>query len=219
MCKKTMNLIRSLLAKKFRISYSQLAEDVIIFEILSRKSGVTYVDVGANSPIFGSNSFFFYLRGGRGICVEPNETFEKEHRRVRPKDRFVLSAVSDCTAPELFFTNTGSSTDAYASLDVETGNRNDVIRVKNLHINSVLAMAPTSEIDFLSLDTETMDAKIIQAIDYSRFQISVICVETNKSDDDNAVINRALQGQGYSAYAHNPINTIFVNKLNLPKKV
>ena len=207
-----MNIIRSLLAKKFRISYSQLAEDIIVSEILSRKCGITYVDIGANNPIFGSNSFYFYLRGSRGICVEPNEVFQKAHRRIRPKDRFVLSAVSDSTDAELFFNNSGSSTDAYAFSDGEGNNPAHVTRVRNLHINDVLAMAPTSGIDLLSLDTETMDAKIVRAIDHRRFRISVICVETNKSDEERAEITHSLQENGFCVYAHNPINTIFANK-------
>jgi FkbM family methyltransferase len=207
-----MNIIRALLAKKFRISYSQLAEDIIASEVLCRKPRITYVDIGANNPVFGSNSFYFYLRGGRGICVEPNEAFQAAHRRVRPKDRFVLSAVSDSAAPELFFNNSGSPTDAYASFEEEAENPAHVTRVKNLHINSVLAMASAPRIDFLSLDTETMDAKIIKAIDYARFPISVICVETNKSDQDTAAICGILRENGFSVYASNPINTLFANK-------
>ncbi len=208
-----MNIIRSILAKKFRISYSQLAEDIIASEILSRKCTITYIDIGANHPIFGSNSFYFYLRGGQGICVEPNKEFSQMHRRVRPKDKFIPSAVSDSMEKEIFFTNSGRSTDAFASLEIDSRNSEEhITKVNNLHINHVLAMSKTPRIDFLSLDTETMDARIVHAIDYSRFQISVICVETNKSDQDRRLIGDKLKKNGFSIYASNPVNTIFANK-------
>jgi len=51
------NWIRKFLAKKFRISYSQLGEDILVSEILRKSSGVSYVDIGANHPVFGSNTF------------------------------------------------------------------------------------------------------------------------------------------------------------------
>ncbi|MEO8206440.1 MAG: FkbM family methyltransferase [Chthoniobacterales bacterium] len=205
-----MNIIRSILAQKFRISYSQLAEDIIISEIFSRRRNITYIDIGANHPIFGSNSFYFYLRGGQGICIEPNIAFEKMHRRFRPRDKFVCSAVSDSKNPEIFFTNTGSVTDAYASVTGNfDANSKDTIKVKNLHINDALALVDTVNIDLLSIDTETMDSKIIQAIDFEKFSISTICVETNKSEEDKKNITAVLQDKGYSVFASNPINTIF----------
>lgn len=206
------NFLRSLLARRFRISYSQLAEDIIASEILSRRRGVTYVDIGANHPIFGSNSFYFYLRGGRGVCVEPNQAFAPLYRSLRPRDQFVASAVSDSSSPKVFFTNSGKSTDAFTSFEVGDQKPDaHVTEVNNLHINAVLSLVGSPSIDFLSLDTETMDARIIQAIDYAKYRISVICVETNKSEAESTLISDFLKEHGYRAFATNPINTLFAH--------
>jgi len=126
------NWIRKILAKKFRISYSQLGEDILAAELLKKKEGVVYVDIGANHPIFGSNTFYFYLRGGHGICVEPNSDFAKIHRKTRPHDNFICSAVTNRHEKQVSFHKSASSTDSFASFDDK--NSTPSLFVNNNHI-------------------------------------------------------------------------------------
>lgn len=65
------------------------------------------------------------------------------------------------------------------------------------------------KIDFLSLDTETMDAEILEAIDFSKYSIKAICVETNKGEQDAKRIEGFLCSNGYRLQATNPVNSIF----------
>lgn len=199
------NIIRKFLAKKFRVSYSQLGEDILVCELLKKKCGVVYVDIGANHPIFGSNTFYFYLRGGHGICVEPNSDFEKNHRKTRPRDHFICSAVTNRNEPKVSFHKSASSTDSFASFEAKDSSS----FVKNNHINDILSRISDAKIDFLSLDTETMDAEILEAINFSNYSIKAICVETNKSEQDAKRIEDFLCRKGYKLQASNPVNSIF----------
>ena len=201
------NWIRKILAKKFRISYSQLGEDILAAELLKKKCGVVYVDIGANHPIFGSNTFYYYLRGGHGICVEPNSDFEKIHRKTRPRDHFICSAVTNRHEKQVSFHKSASSTDSFASFDDK--NSTPSLFVNNNHINDILSRISDAKIDFLSLDTETMDAEILEAIDFSNYFIKAICVETNKSEQDAKRIEDFLCRKGYKLQATNPVNSIF----------
>jgi FkbM family methyltransferase len=203
------NWIRKFLAKKFRISYSQLGEDILVSEILRKSSGVSYVDIGANHPVFGSNTFYFYLRGGRGICVEPNTEYQMLHEKIRSEDRFVNGAVSDREDKEITFYPSGSPTDAFASFDPQ-GNGLSKISIPNFHINHILGLMNQTTIDFLSLDTETMDADILAALNFSKYKIKAICVETNKSDHESSRIDKHLTQLGYRLRAMNPVNSIYV---------
>lgn len=47
---------------------------------------MNYIDVGAAHPIFGSQTYAMYLKGARGIIVEPNPEFIDEFKRLRPED-------------------------------------------------------------------------------------------------------------------------------------
>jgi len=201
------NLLRKLLSKKFRISYSQLGEDILVAELLKKKRGVVYLDIGANHPIFGSNTFYFYLRGGHGICVEPNSDFKNIHRRSRPRDHFICSAVTNRNEPRVSFHKSASSTDSFASFEDKDADPSSF--VKNNHINDILSRISEANIDFLSLDTETMDAEILEAIDFSNYSIKAICVETNKSEQEAKRIEDFLCRKGYKLQATNPVNSIF----------
>ena len=125
------------------------------------------MDIGANHPIFGSNTFYFYLRGGHGICVEPNSDFEKIHRKTRPHDTFICSAVTNRYEKRVSFHKSASSTDSFASFEDKDSDPSSF--VNNLHINDILSRISHAKIDFLSLETETMDAEILEAINFSKF--------------------------------------------------
>ena len=58
---------------KSLVSYSQYAEDIIIYNLLKSlkktKNGI-FVDVGSHHPKRGSNTYFFYKRGWRGLLID-----------------------------------------------------------------------------------------------------------------------------------------------------
>lgn len=59
--------------KHAMISYSQFGEDLLAQEILGyERCDIFYIDIGAFHPISKSNTYIFYKRGSRGMCVEPN---------------------------------------------------------------------------------------------------------------------------------------------------
>jgi len=50
-------------------SYSQVGEDLQIAYFIGKKEDVRYIDVGCLWPVRHSNTYFFYERGGSGLCV------------------------------------------------------------------------------------------------------------------------------------------------------
>ena len=82
------------------VSFSVEAEDLIINRLfdacLIRDPNYkgSFIDIGAWHPVRGSNTYFFYKRGWRGINVEPNPEFISEFRRIRGEDITVNAAVS-----------------------------------------------------------------------------------------------------------------------------
>src|SRR5258707_446701 len=73
--------------------YGQCGEDLIVAKVLTDSTGF-YVDVGCNHPINGSNSYLFYQRGWRGVCIDAVASFGPLFAEARPRDQFVHSAVS-----------------------------------------------------------------------------------------------------------------------------
>src|ERR1035437_7606242 len=56
--------------RKYRKSYGQSGEDMILSNIFFDKKIGFYVDVGANNPCIQSNTHFFYKKGWRGINID-----------------------------------------------------------------------------------------------------------------------------------------------------
>lgn len=76
-------------------SYSQSGEDVVVDAILNRKKSGYYIDIGAYHPKVFSNTYMFYKRGWRGICVDANPTLGWMYKLVRPRDVFVNCGIAD----------------------------------------------------------------------------------------------------------------------------
>src|SRR6201995_6041002 len=75
------------------LSYAQRYEDIHLLRALGEQTGGFYIDIGAGHPVYDNVSFAFYLRGWRGITVEPNPWLAQLSEAVRPLDHLVQSLV------------------------------------------------------------------------------------------------------------------------------
>lgn len=75
---------------KAKYSYAQFGEDIIIdalFSIGLQKSTISYLDIGANSPVVGSNTYSFYLKN---VKVYVLNRMSNSTKRLLQKDRMIL---------------------------------------------------------------------------------------------------------------------------------
>jgi FkbM family methyltransferase len=204
-----LNFLRRRLAAKFRISYAQVGEDIVVSEILKRVPS-TYVDLGANHPAYGNNTFYSYLRGGRGICVDANADFVPLYKKWRPRDTFLCSAVSSERRATLPFVKNGSHVNwrvASSPGEIDGGSQ----EVPNMHINDILAQVQSDTIDFLSIDVESSTPDVVESIDFHSFRIAIICVEINESEDSKNRAVKHLEQQGFRVVGLNPVNALYAN--------
>lgn len=189
-------------------SYAQMGEDLVCDHYLSEKQHGTYVDIGAYEPIFLSNTYLFYKRGWKGVCVEPNALLANEYREKRPNDTFFTEA---CGRPNLKF----KLSDAHDSL---SSCSDEGVPVKSRPLSEYLAIFP--HVDILSIDSEGMELEILKTNDWEKYKPSMIIVEiidyvTKRKNEE--VIN-FLKLQGYGLVCDNSINAIFL-KDNLYKEI
>lgn len=204
-----INAFRRLLASKFRVSYAQVGEDVVISQVLKRTPSI-YIDLGANHPAFGNNTYYFYLRGGRGVCVDPNIEFAPLYKKWRPGDTFICAAVSGAQTATVPFVRSGGHTEWHVSSG-GSGADTPSIPVPNIHINEVLSNVGSAQIDVLSVDIESSTAEVLESLDFKRFRIALVCVEINESQDTKERVVRWLEDQDFKIVALNPVNAIYAN--------
>ncbi len=215
--------------RKFRVSFSTAGEDVLLHKVLSRHvRNRFYVDIGAFHPIRYSNSYFFYLRGWNGICVDANPKAIANFRKERPRDISVNKGVSDSPSVLKYYV----LHDEFATMNtfdramiVNEGlvdQIKEVIDVECLTLNALLDQylpTPQYHIDFLSLDVEGYDLKVLRGNDWTRHRPTVLCVELNsllRSSFNSELVN-FLDNVGYELVGktlttHTLGNMIFIDR-------
>ena len=209
-----------------RNSYSQAGEDSILtFLFYSLKIfQPTYIDVGANQPQSGSNTFLFYLRGSKGICIEPDKNLFTDFVKARPLDKCLNVAIGNNNENELDFfvfdepsVNTLSKKDAQERIDGGELKHIDTVKVKVEKLEEIIKEHCATLPDFISLDIEGVDFDVLKAFDFDAYRVPVWVVETvnyspNPQKIKNNLIIELMQSKSYFVYADTYINTIFVLK-------
>jgi len=92
----------------------------------------------------------------------------------------------------------------------------EVIKVKVELLSGILSQYCSDKYpEFLSVDAEGIEEKILHSVNFDVWKPLVICCETisystTGAGEKNTVIARYLQSKGYMIYADTYINTIFV---------
>jgi FkbM family methyltransferase len=212
-----------------RYSYSQFAEDILIDALFTQTLDIpnpSYLDIGANKPKAGSNTYMFYMKKCYGVCVEPDITLYNKFCAARPNDKVINAGVGiDDTKEAIFYYfpepytgwNTFSKEDADLKLQ-QTGisYKNDKI-IPFIHVNKLIEDNFKSTPDFISIDVEGLDLQILQSLDFEKFAPKVFCIETMEFNNmklgkKNTGIISFLENKGYMVYADTYINSIFLRK-------
>jgi FkbM family methyltransferase len=205
-------------------SYSQAGEDAIL-RFLFKDYGagrINYLEIGTNIPDFGNNTYLFYLQGSRGVCVEANSSLIDEINRVRPQDVILNAGVSVTGEEEAdFYVFNAAGLSTFDKKEAENrrslGNFNitKVVKVPLVHINDLIKDNFNNYPHLLSIDIEGLDLSVLQSLDFVKYPIPVICVETCTYSETHIrpkdyQIQEFLFSKGYDIYADTYINTIFV---------
>lgn len=195
-------------------SYSQFNEDIFLYQLFEGKRNGYYVDIGANDPVKLNNTKKFYDIGWTGFNVEPNPKLYKKFCECRPKDINLNCGVADVDG-EMTFSEIDP--DCYSTFDQKAAKMTRFssskkviaeLSVKIITINEIFSLCK-QEVDFLSVDTENFDYKVLSVNDWNRNRPKVIIVELNH-DENNQIYNLLTQNK-YNLIMFNGTNGIFVS--------
>ncbi|HJU46004.1 MAG TPA: FkbM family methyltransferase [Chitinophagaceae bacterium] len=213
-----------LLTLRSKVSYSQSGEDLIadyFFESIG-VSQPSYIDIGANQPVKGNNTYLFYLKGSRGICIEPDISLIPGLKKARPKDIILHTGISAAAAAEADFYYFDGHYSAWNTFSKEDANKKSEgsgipYRTSKMQLDTVNEIAVKyhfQKVNFISLDVEGLDLPILQSINFEVLRPELICVETIEFSLNNTVKkNKEVTGymleKGYRVYADTNLNTLF----------
>lgn len=215
--------------RKFRRSYSQCGEDILVECALStlKINKPSYIDIGTNHPIFQNNTFLFYQKGGSGLCIEPNPELFKVVKDTRGRDICLNVGIATFDSDSLSFyimSSGGLSTFAKSEAEKYVKENNygaqkieKIINVPVIAVNSILKSYFPDGLDIMSLDAEGYDFDILKSLDFEKHRPKVICVETLRYETGGKLKKQSeiashMVEQGYFLYADTYVNSIFVDK-------
>ncbi len=189
------------------LSYSQEGEDLILQRFFETKENGFYIDVGAHNPTRFSNTFIFYLKGWRGINIEPTPGSKTAFDSVRPKDLNIECAVGFPGSMNFFLFNDGAlnTFDANNAKNICTLCPQyyiiDTLLINKIPLSAILEehLKADKQIDFLNIDAEGGDLEAAQSNDWAKFRPTLVLVENHarKGKAGQALIRNFMAEQRY----------------------
>lgn len=203
-----------------RISYAQNAEDILLDRLFRGRPG-TYMDVGANHPYLDSNTYFFYVRGWRGVNVEPSRQGHALFLEHRPRDLNLNLAASDAEGELPFHEITGGEgptglstlSPAMADEHRAQGYQVEEYRVPVKTVAQLIDEYHVDPPDFLSIDVESHEAQVLRGIPLARWRPRVLVIEATApltEAESYQTWEPLLTGQGYVFAAFNGVNRFYL---------
>lgn len=201
-----------------RVSYSRTGEDLIMEELFRNKYSGFYVDIGAYDPINFSNTYKYYLKGWRGINIDPSIETINNFNKIRPRDINLNIAVGESTGLSNYFVfeNDASMNTISEAFKEEAQKSGTLIlsekrEVKIDKLENILNqhLPENKNIDVLSVDVEGIDLEVLKSNNWNKYRPTVICVEveTGLLNISDCEITRYMSGNGYI-----PIGYTFITK-------
>lgn len=189
------------------------SEQMALSSVLRKAIGPGfYVDIGANSPVLYSNTYWFYRKGWRGINIDAAPGSVQIFERKRPRDINLEALISDKELELTFFhwgtpygVNTLSPEHAEYFTRL-TGRQPTKITLRSSRLDTLLtAHLPLGQpISFMSIDVEGHDLHVLRSNDWERYRPELVLVEDFKMDVANveaSEIYRFMRSVGYEMYA------------------
>ncbi len=165
------------------LSYAQRFEDLHLLRALGDRPDGFYVDIGAGHPVVDNVSFAFYLKGWRGIAVEPNPALARLNAAVRPRDRVVQALAGGKAGTATFylvdeFHGLSTMIEPHARRAVEQfGKTSRPIELPVVPLSELCAAHAPERIDFLKVDVEGAETEVLRGADFGRHRPKVVLVE------------------------------------------
>jgi len=202
-----------------RSQYSQWGEDLSILKFFKDKKVGIYLDVGCFHPLMYSNTCLLFKNGWRGINIDINPTSIDLFKILRPLDLNICTAINENKKEfKVYFDHPFSPVNTLDKNFFDT-NKSKFFKevsfkiIKSKSIDEILKLSKFKEIDFLNIDVEGFDFKVLTQIVPNKLKPSLISIETHNVDgsksEDCDKINDYLKNCKFIAYKRVGPSTLY----------
>ena len=200
-------------------------EKALVWKYFGQKRDGVFIEVGANDPVHGSQTWLLEQNGWKGVLVEPQSAHYEKLRAQRKNSQVFQVA---CSSPDkegemdlLISVDTGGSTlqkqrDTHGTQFIGTE------RVKVTTLDKVLRQTGIEKVDFLSIDVEGHEIEVMRGLNFEKFRPSLILIEDGVRDLSR---HHFLKARGYKLVKRTCLNNWYVPRecdfrmTSLPEKI
>ena len=177
-------------------------EDTAVLDYFKNKKNGFYVDVGCYHPIHRNNTYLLYKKSWNGINIDISQFSIDLFEYMRPKDLNYNCAISNKNENIKIFYQKElsqlSTTESRQAQSVFQG----VIKEKKVQaftLNEILSRDKykNTKIDFLDIDVEGADFKVLEGLSFEKFKPELICVEIYDKKIEDSKIYKFLSKKNY----------------------
>jgi len=177
-------------------------EDTAVLNYFKDRKNGFYVDVGCYHPIHRNNTHLLHKQNWSGINIDTSQFSIDLFNYMRPKDLNYNCAISDKNENiKLFYQkelSQLSTTEKGQAESVFQGNIKEK-EMKAFTLDEVLNRDryKKSKIDFLDIDVEGADLKVLKGLSFDKFKPELICIEIHEKEVELSEIYKFLVDKKY----------------------
>ncbi len=203
------------------VSYAQNQEDVVLARMTNLVAHGTFVDVGAGHPIMENVTYALYLRGWRGVNIEPMSREVEMYGIDRPDDETLQLAIGaekgSLTLYEAPLENRGATTSDVNLVEKYSRDGEDFVpfEVAMVTLSSVFAQYAPGDVHVVKIDVEGMETDVLVGADLPKHQPWVLVIEAtqpNSSADASQDWEPLVLNSGYRLVLFDGLNRFYVRE-------
>lgn len=211
---KTKNKIREFIYERYNISFSKSGDDIQLMKLINNNLPGAYVDIGSWHPVKASNTYYFYVRGWRGICIDPNPELLSLYEKFRPNDNFINAGVGNSKNSLVYYMMEESSMNTFSKdfimkHELESKIKKQIsVPLYSLKEILDINLGKNDRLDFFDIDVEGFDLEVLKSNDWVKYRPKVIVIESDISikEDIGSEIVKYLEIQNYRLIGKSIIN-------------
>jgi len=199
--------------------FSQSGQDKIVNEVFFKNATCGFfLEIGAYDGITGSNCLFFEkFMNWDGIAVEASEMQFLKLEKNRNCDTVKAVISSRVEEVEFFEITQGLTQMSGINSEIYSASLAFIEKDERTQINKQKVITSTIEnilqkrtiIDFMSIDIEGHEMRVLNSIDFEKYEFRVICVENNTPEKQS--FNEFFLERGFYFFDRAGVDEIYFN--------
>ena len=189
----------------------EFGEDIFIRRFFKNTRNGFYVDIGCYHPIKGSLTYYLFKKGWNGLNIDLSKVSIDLFKIARPKDYNVNAAITDFDGDTIYYEN-GVINQQNSLI---SNDQKKQIKIKAYKLETLLINLNITNVDFLNIDVEGNDFKVISNFNFSKFRPKLISIEQNIYNSEELLkldCHKLLTKNNYFLTSKIGVTCIYIDK-------